>query len=130
MICRKYLPEDYYSLVSWLQHRKVDIWKFESVPRIGFIISNVLDDVAIGFLRKVEGKSCMIDGICTNPDMSSFDRNVAIDLLVKKLLAKAKKLKMISVIGISTEENIIKRANGFGFVQKPEQTIMGLSLGE
>lgn len=72
----------------------------------------------------------MIDGICTNPHMSSFDRNVAIDLLVQTLLAKAKKLKMISVMGISTEKNILKRSLQFGFTQKPEQIIVGLNLGE
>lgn len=129
MKLRPYQPDDYWALVSWLGARGITPWEREAIPEVGYLVSTEWVGVAMGFLRRIEGGGVMIDGLCTNPNVGSKDRDRAINLLVDKLISTAKELKCRGIVSFTEDTNTIERSKRFGFSVKTNQTIISLGLG-
>lgn len=83
----------------------------DMVPMIGYSYG----DVAFGFLRLVEGKIGQIDGLVTNAEYTSDERNQGISEVINALLIKANQLNLKGIVSFTTNESVIKRAEELGF---------------
>lgn len=128
MAIRHYLVTDQEFLDSWLDKRDRSRWQTDQVPSTGFVYT--IDDrpIAIGFIRKVEGNFCMLDGLITDPSQPGELRHIALDKVVEALILQAKELGYVSMIATTTEEDILERSVKHGFVKNPHNLIV-LSLG-
>jgi len=129
MIVRDYVSYDYQELCKWLIGRNVERWEEGDIPLEGFVVSDDTFRIAMGFLRKIERKTAMIDALCTNPLADPKSRDAAIDLLVSKLINRAKELNISAIISFSKDKNTLIRSEKFGFKKQLDQTIISLSLG-
>lgn len=114
-------------MCEWLIARGVNPPTRNEVPKIGFIATNFIEPVAMGFLRRVEGGFAQLDGLVTNPKSSSIDRSTCIDEIVTQLVTKAKEKGIKSIMAYSTYESILNRSVKHGFVPIPH-SIIALSL--
>lgn len=99
----------------------------ETLPKIGFVVSNETEYVAFGFLRRLEGGYAQLDTFVTNPDSSSENRNEALNLLAARLIQEAKALELRGVYVLTSDETVYKRAVATGFQLLP-QVIVGMTL--
>jgi hypothetical protein len=113
---------------SWLSARNIPLWEETSVPKVGFISLKDEVPVAMGFLRLIEGRLGMIDGLLSNPAASGADRSNAIDLIVTQLIDVAKQMHLQGIISFSVDPNTLTRSHKFGFEEKKDQTIIILNL--
>lgn len=120
---------DFGLLREWIEKRGLDI-PLEDLPRHGYTVYSILSEspVAIGFIR-MSGSIGFIEGLTTNPESSSEDRNEAIDTLIKHLLAYAKRQGIKRVIGYTLHENIVARTEKLGFKKQPH-VLVSIDLGE
>lgn len=82
-------------------------------PKIGYVVMDQFNyPVAAGFLRKCEGNYAFFDGLITNPGHPSEYRSKALDLLIKKLVKRAKGRK---ILAFTTDNGILTRAKKHGF---------------
>lgn len=128
MLVKTFGTTDIIILQSWLEKRKVEINQDE-VAKYGYVIYSLINGpIAIGFIREM-GSCGFIEGMTTNPEASSEDRNEAMDILTKHLLAYARRQGIKKVIGYSLDENIVKRAERHGFIKQPH-VMFGINLGD
>lgn len=101
----------------------------EELPKIGFVVhaTNDNDYAAAGFLRMVEGGYCQIDTVVSNPNLSNDIRHLALQLLQKTLIDKAKSLKLKAIICFTADKGVFKRAEDTGF-QVLDHRVVTLSL--
>ncbi len=123
MRLRGYQSTDYSDLCRWLKERALLPWEERYVPAIGYVVFDETP-IVMGFLRMVEGGTCMIDGLCTNPIMSPSMRDRAIDVLVDALMSTAREMKLNGVICFSEDKNTLERSARFGFVTKPNHKLI------
>lgn len=129
VLVKRFSKSDFDILDSWLKKREA-LASIEELPAIGYVAYSLLDNnpVAMGFLRQAEGIG-FIEGMATNPDASSADRNEAMDTIMTHLTYFAKRYGMKSLVAYSTDDGIIKRAERLGF--KTQSHIMfSKDLGE
>lgn len=74
---------------------------------IGFIVPGV----AAGFLRRAEGGVGIIEGVCTNPLVSSSTRHKALDAVFRALLSTGCDV----YIGWSVHQDVEQRVTDLGF---------------
>ena len=99
-----------------------------NLPKIGFVMgSKDLGPIAIGFLRRCEGGVGMIDSMITNPGAPAAIRDEALDLLIIRLVASAKRRKIYKIMGYSQDENTLLRAQRHGF-NIVSQSLVALSV--
>jgi hypothetical protein len=114
-------------ITPWCAARGVTLPDDMEVPAIGFLVGKDETAVCAAFLRLVEGGHAQLDGLVTNPDSSSQDRNEAIDIVTTKIIAEAKALNVKTIITFVDRENTILRAEVFGFKRFPH-TLLILNL--
>lgn len=102
---------------SWLESRGMKHLDARDLPGIGFIAEIDSIPIAAIFLRKVEGRVGMVDGLCTNPSASKENRFEACDRLTERILNKAKGIGMKHVLAWSTDTNTLIRSAKHGFMQ-------------
>lgn len=118
------------SVAVLLNNRKLT-WPITALPRIGFIIMDGHDPVAMGFLRRIEkSETAMVDGFVSDPSAPVELRKHALDLLTKTLIKKAKSLGIKKLIAFSAHKNTIKQAQIlYEFEKLPsEYDVLGLDL--
>jgi hypothetical protein len=103
-------------LLDWLEKRKIQIPNSIEVPKLGYLIrTKDSGPVVMGFLRVCEGNVGMIDSLVSNPDIEPAIRDRAMDFLILRLMAAAKRKKIYRVFGFSQDENTLLRASRLGF---------------
>lgn len=107
----------YTTLSKWYKARGLEAPPEDELPKIGVMAT----DVAVGFLRMVEGGFAQIDGLITNPRASAEDRHLGNNLITTELCAIAEKLGIKAIIANSTDLNTIARAERHGFVVLPHK---------
>lgn len=128
VLVKTYGPTDIRILQKWLEGRNSDVDVNQETLGYGYVVySLVSGPVAIGFVRDI-GSCGFIEGVTTNPDTSSSERNEAIDTLVSHLLGYARRQGIKKVIGYSLDENIVKRAERHGFIKQPH-VMFSIDLG-
>lgn len=106
-------------------------WPITALPRIGFIVMDGLNPVAMGFIRRIEKfDTAMIDSFVSHPSAPDNIRKTALHLLTKTLIKKAKSLGIKKLIAISKHKNTLKQAQSlYGFEVLPsEYDVIGLDL--
>jgi len=110
----KYLAD----INKWLTaHGKTQV-ELVDMPSLGFVAENV----AAGFLRQGEYMG-VIDAIITNPEASSEDRNLALDLIFERLVITSKQCNIKVLFGFSEDEHTLSRSERYGF-KKSDMTLM------
>lgn len=99
----------------------------KTLPKIGCVALLNNRPVAAGFLRKIEGKMGMIDGLTSNAFLGSIIRHQGLSLVVDYLILEAKELGIEEIIATTSDESVVKRAESIGFQVIPH-TIIGLKL--
>ena len=114
---------------NWLVAHELSVDLAKDLPRIGFLAFDNELGVAAGFLRLVESDYLILDSLITNPKAYSGSRDMAIDLVVKKLIEKAKEMQKYKIIANSTDANTLLRSKKHGFKEMPH-TMIVLDLRE
>lgn len=111
-------------IYGWLKARNAFVPEPSDMPEHGFVAYDEGQPVAAGFLRRVEGNYALVDSLVTNPDAPGVVRNQAIDMVVKHLLFKAKRLGLKHLIAFSVDTNTLMRSERHGFVRIPHAVII------
>lgn len=116
---------------EWLLAHQMDLTRAAQLPSIGLIVfSKKNEGIAAAFLRRIENCAvALLDGMITNPQMKSEDRNQALDVLTEAIISRAKKLGLKKLIATTHIENIVLRSLRHGF-QVLAQTPIGIQLKE
>ncbi len=118
------------TLDKWLSARGSYLPSDDEMPAIGYVAYDKGYSVSMGFLRRVEGGFAQLDSLTTNPEASSNQRDIGIDLVVTQLIGKAKELKIKGIICTTRADGILKRAvDRFGFTALSD-SVIALSLKE
>lgn len=127
--CRRFDFDDHPQLIfDWLGARGMEVPDEINLPKIGFIMGTKQHGpVAIGFLRRCEGHVGMLDSMITNPEIPASIRDEALDLLIIRLVASAKRRKLFKIMGYSQDENTLLRAQKHGF-HVVSQSLVALSV--
>lgn len=114
-------------IISWLSTRQSYIPSTYEIPKIGIVVYERGTPVAAGFLRSCEGNIAVFDGLVTDPNAESSQRNQCLDLLVSQLIKTAKELELKGIIAWSKDEFTLLRSYRHGFKKLPE-TVIALDL--
>lgn len=90
-----------------------------SLPQVGFIV----EDLAVGFLRRIEGGYGLFDGLMANPYSMGKQRSLALDLVVKRLIDEARHLYITKILALTVESAILRRSLKHGFELQPDKFI-------
>lgn len=108
---------------EWLKARDMSDDVVRNLPLYGFIAYEYDVPVASVFLRQVEGKFGLIDGLCSNPYAPPEIRNIAIDTLTQQLIETAKKLSLKMLYAWTEDSNTLERSSRHGFNRSPAAMI-------
>ena len=127
--CRRFnFNDDPNLILDWMEQRKLEIPNKLELPKIGFVIKTKQNGaIAIGFLRICEGNVAMIDSMITNPAINSDIRDKALDFLVHRLIASARRKNIFKIFGYSMDKNTLLRAQKHGF-KIVSQTLIALQI--
>ena len=110
-------------LGRWLEAHGLTRDLCNDLPNIGYMAFHDDSPVAVIFLRLVEGRMGIIDGLCTDPKARPDIRNRAIDLLVERVMERAKELEFKKVIAWSQDAHTLERSLKHGFERMPDSMI-------
>lgn len=114
---------------EWMGKRGHDFQDYTGVPRHGWTVSHDGTPVAVMGLRLCEGNVGLIDTFCSDPEIDPEIRNHAADALTCELLDQAELHGLIGLIGISRDQNTIKRSVAHGF-DVSNQVLFSKKLGK
>lgn len=100
-----------HSMHEWLKARESYIPPRDELPQIGYVV----DKIAMGFLRRMEGGFAQIDSLVTNPIASPEDRDQALDLIYSTLIDTARSIGIKALMGFTTNKNTLTRSLRHGF---------------
>lgn len=103
--------------------------ELKHLPRVGFVAMKNKSAIAAGFLRMVEGKFALLDGLITYHTEDSYLRHRAIHGVVTYLIQEARKLGLESIIAYSKDDGTLIRSESHGF-KKLDHAIIALDLKE
>lgn len=106
-------------MCRWLYQRGSFVPSRSDIPSLGMVINDDSSMIAMGFLRSVEGEMAIWDGMVTNPERSSEDRDLALDLLMSRLLEIAKVSGIKRIFAFTDDSNTLARAIKHGFYEAP-----------
>jgi hypothetical protein len=108
---RRYNIEDYGQIASWLNGWKIKPPAADTLSDIGYIV----DDTACGFLYLTNSSVGLLEGFVSNPKSDKNDRDSAINWITLNLIDHARS-EGVKVLKCETKlEEVINRANNFGF---------------
>jgi N-acetylglutamate synthase-like GNAT family acetyltransferase len=116
MLVRDFLDDDHQHLARLLELRMLPRSLMNDLPLIGLIAFDG-DGVCAGciFLRMAEGDFGLIEGMITNPNVSSIERHVVLEKLVAKILDKAEGLNIKKILSYTEDYSVVMRAQRAGF---------------
>lgn len=120
--------QDIADFTSLLQARGLPLEIAEELPAVGYLVYDLNDLVAAGFLRRCEGSQAFIDGYFSHQDKSGVVRDKALNLLTDTLIARAKAMGIKVLLAWTSDENTNKRALKYGFKILP-CAVMLLNVG-
>lgn len=90
-----------------------------NLPKLGFVAYLGEQPVAAGFLRMVEGQIAYMDSLVSNSRLSSGIRHEAFKKVVSGLIEEARSMKLLGIIGSTSDEGMLRRAVDVGFKVQP-----------
>lgn len=117
MQSRKYVDEDFKSIIEWYDSRHIRPAQ-DMIPPTGFIVPGI----AAGFLMRTDTSACILEPFIANPRANKHDRDRALNSIMNDLIHEAKELGYDRVFGFSSHERMIERAVSHGFIVVEEST--------
>lgn len=108
---------------GWLGKHKHQLLRSYEIPNIGYVVIYGQVPIAAAFLRQMEGRHALFDGLVSNPEADGKIRNIAIEMLVKKIIKSARSHRIKHIMAYSVDESTLKRSLRHGFVQLPHIAI-------
>lgn len=122
-----YRKENHYGTVSeWACLHGIS--PLDSLPEMGIMAYNDKTPVACAFLRRVEGGLGIFDGLMSNPQCSSKDRDEALSLVIDAITAIACNQGIKGIIAWVKDKNTLERAIRHGYSAQQEQRLIFLPL--
>lgn len=115
VLVRDFNREDWPILLDLVAKRGLNKEEFSFVPKIGAIAYCGDMPVAIAFVREVEGKMALWDGLITNIDADAFKRNKALDEILIFIIRRVKDLGINQILSWSVDSHTIERVQKLGF---------------
>jgi len=115
-------------LSTWLKVRGLETHVLNDLPKNGLVVFDGEQAVAAGFIRLCEGNHGLFDSYITNPSVSPYIRDNALNELTLALIEEAKTLKLKVVLALTVDENTKVRSIKHGFVQLGH-TVLALGDG-
>lgn len=116
------------TLKEWGGIRDVDKGSLEDLPAIGFIsLSDDSIPLACAFLREIEGKYALLDGLITNPFASSLERHCGITGVINAILLEGHHRGIKKILAYSADKGTLERSKNHGFTHLPH-TMIALDL--
>lgn len=116
-------------LTRWFCLRGLDAKTAWEVPVLGFVAFDDEILVAMAFARRCEGHVAIFEGLSTNPDLGSKLRHRGINMVVKKILKRARADGVKVMLTYSVDVGTIERALALGFEELPHR-LLALNLLE
>ena len=110
--------------ITLLNARGMDPNLVNDLPEHGLIALEGDTPIAMGFIRRVEGLSAMLDSYITAPNASSEARGRAVTIITRKLLHWAKSGGCMRMMSFSLEPSFVTRAEALGFVPMPHKLLV------
>lgn len=111
MRIRLYNPNEHLGQIkAWLSARSLAFDAAE-LPELGLIV----DNVAVGFMRRCEGGVGIFDSYLSNPDATAEERNAALDEITAGLIKTASVSGFTRILAVTSEPSIAQRAVAHGF---------------
>ena len=105
----------------------------ETLPEFGYIAvktneSDLIEPIAAGFLRRLEGGFAQFDTLVSNAKMPSKDRHEGISAVIDSLTNKAKELNIRGILATTEDKSVIVRAKSLGFRVVDNLTVIAMPL--
>ena len=110
------LKKDSFQIVNMLKARGMDVNLIQDLPQFCLVAAVDSRIIALGGIRRVEGRRGMLDSYITLPSASSKDRHRALDTITSKLTKIAKNNNLRQLLAFSVHEEIRNRAENHGFI--------------
>lgn len=124
MRVEEYVHSEHGSFIrDWLIARGLDGELSNEPAEIGFVVFNENEPICAAFLRLIEGKYALLDGLISNPNAESQLRNDGINLVVEKIISIAKHLGIKQIIAFSIDKGTLSRALLYGFAIADDRMI-------
>ena len=110
-------------ITGWLHGHGMSPSLVHSLPQIGVLaqINNI--PRAAAFLRLVEGRMGLLDGLIVDPSIRRHERNMAIDAAVKGIIHEAYSINLIRIVAWSSDICTLVRSRKHGFERMKESLI-------
>lgn len=117
MKARMFHVEHDYPLVSswWTAHHWPSVPP-GMLPKTGFVVEDETQGYCAGFLYRTDSGFGLLEWVVSNPHSPWEKRSLAIDLLIAKLLERAKELGMEAVLSMTSNSGLLKRYERAGFI--------------
>lgn len=107
---RKFQKSDTEEVIGWFHSRKIEVTS-DYLPETGFIEPGI----AAGFIYRTDANFCIFECFVSNPNTSPVEREVALSLIVTKMIAEAKNMGFKKAYGFATSQTMIRRGQEQGF---------------
>ncbi len=121
---RRYKPEDFSQVQSWLEHREMKVIHPSVLSQTGFIV----DDTAVLFLYKTDSDVCYLENLFSNRESIPEYRNHAISLLIDEAFQEAKTQGFKFVMSVTDVPAVIARAVASGCQIEPNKVLLTKQL--
>ncbi len=111
MELRRFHIDDFTDVNSWYYKRKGENFPMRYLSPTGVIVPGI----AAGFLIQTDAHFGILEPFISNPEASREDRDMAINMILKKLTDMAKTIDYRIVYGFSTNPIMLDRAIAQGF---------------
>lgn len=111
------LEKDLLALNELLVKRDMSPFTAQEVPILGVVVEKDSSVIAMGFIRQCEGFIGIFDSIITNPNLTSKERDSALNVLYGEIISLAKSVNILKLIGFSLHNSIVERSKAFGFIE-------------
>ena len=119
----RFSVEDQATYLDFLRKRNLSEHLLGVIPLIGWIAKR--KDIPIGaiFIREVEGRYALIDGLITDPTIHPIVRHRAIDRLVSELIKYCQQEDYKKIFAFTADNSTLKRSFMHGFQVSPDVLI-------
>jgi len=107
---RRFNKTDLEEVLGWFHSRKIDVTA-DYLPETGFIEPGI----AAGFIYKTDANFCIFESFISNPNTTPIEREVALSLIVTKMITEAKNMGFKDAYGFATSQSMIRHGLEQGF---------------
>jgi len=111
---------DYATVATWWEKHGWGVLPEDMLPDAGYVVEMEVDgkmEAAVaGWLYETDSKICLLEWVVGDPDLPSKTRRRAVNILVEKLVDKAKDLGYKVIFTICKHPRLMKTYSEHGFI--------------